>query len=91
MRQRLASVGAALFALVAAGPSTAAALPVDKGPPLVFKALPSTRSVLKANPTNLPNPPKAHLPNPPKEIPKETSKETELFKQFREWLRTQRR
>jgi hypothetical protein len=87
MRQRLASVGVTLFVLVAPGPGTAAALPFDKDRPLVYKALPLTRSVPKANPANLPNPLKEHLLNPPKETPKET----ELFRQFLDWLRRQPR
>jgi hypothetical protein len=77
MNRRLTLVGATLFALVAAGPGTATALylPVHKDHPLIYKALPPAQSVRKANPI--------HLPNPPKE--------SDLFRRFLEWLKTQPR
>jgi len=73
--RRLACV--TLFALVAAGPSTADALYplVYKDHPLVYKALLPTQSVPKPNPIQSPNPPK----------------ENDLFRRFLEWLRTQPR
>ena len=73
--RRLACV--TLFALVAAGPSTADALYplVYKDHPLVYKALLPMQSVPKPNPIQSPNPPK----------------ENDLFRQFLEWLRTQPR
>jgi hypothetical protein len=71
---RRLALGITIFALVAAGPSAADAYPlVYKDRPLVYKALPPTRSVPKPN--------AIHLPNPPKE--------NDLFRRFLEWLRTQ--
>ena len=77
MSRRLTLAGATFFALVAAGSGTAAALylPVHKDHPLAYKALPPAQSVPRANPI--------HLSNPPKE--------SDLFRRFLEWLKSQPR
>jgi hypothetical protein len=86
MRRPLALASATFFALIAAGRGAAAApdLPVERDPPLVYKAPPPARSVAKVNPVRLSNPPKeTEPPHPPKDA--------ELFRRFLEWLKTQPR
>jgi hypothetical protein len=75
MSRRLALVGATLFAVVAAGRGTAIALylPVHKDHPLVYKVMRPAQPVPKANPIHLQNP----------------SNQSDLFKRFLEWLKTQ--
>jgi hypothetical protein len=72
---RLALIGVTLFAVVASSRGAAAALslPVHKDHPLIYKAMRLAQPVPKAKPILLQDP----------------SNQSDLFKRFLEWLKTQ--